>query len=137
MDNILIEYRDKLQNLKTANEIAISQNKELEFTNKLLKENELRFQGIIKDLEIDKRNLENEIYNFRETLDNEIKEKRKAEEKYKNTNKIIKTIITKIQDLFAKENKVYADNKKIFSDMAYFFKYEEDPRDQDDELNII
>ena len=126
MDNILIEYRDKLQNLKNANELAIAQNKELEFTNKLLKENELRYESIVKDLETDKRNLENEI-----------KEKRKAEEKNKNTNKIIKTIITKIQDLYAKENKVYADNKKIFSDLADFFHPEAEPKDQVDELNII
>ncbi len=137
LDNILQEYKAKIHSLINTNETAILKIKELENANKLLNENETISEHTINKLHDDKLILQQQLRSFQEIIEKDNKEKKKLEEKNKIHKQISTAIVTKLQDLFNKENKIYADNKKIFSDLSDFFKTYDILYESKDDSNII
>jgi chromosome segregation ATPase len=122
LDNILHEYRAKMQNLVNSNETALFKINELECNNKHLRDIETASKNSINELLEDKHDLQIQLEAFEQNIEKEKTEKKKIEEKNNNLNQLLTSLVKKIQDLFSKGNKIYADNKKIFSDLSEFFE---------------
>ena len=111
-DNIIEEYKNKIQSLIVVNESAMNKIKELDLWKKNLIE-----------IENSKLNVEKQLKNLKENFELEIKEKKKQEEKYKNLVLIIKNLIQKIQILYEEEEKFHNNDMNLFmKKLDEFFK---------------
>jgi hypothetical protein len=111
-DNIIEEYKNKIQSLIVVNESAMNKIKELD----LCKKNS-------NEIENSKLLVEKQLKNLKENFELEIKEKKKQEEKYKNLVVIIKNLIRKIQILYEEEEKFHNHDLNLFvNKLDEFFK---------------
>jgi hypothetical protein len=120
-ENIIEDYKNKIQNLIAANETAFNQIKEQEEVIKEFHDIDTKEKKVIKEMSVEKQNLYSQLNNLKESLDNEIKNKVKFEEKYKLLLETNKVICTKLEQLYKNEINLYESHLKYATNVNSFF----------------
>jgi hypothetical protein len=119
IDNILNDYKNKIENLLNSNEEGLLKMKELEKIININKENENDLKSEIKIMQQNKIFLDTQIKNLNDNFIKEINEKKKYEEKYVNLMNLIKNIYMNLKELSkTKENSYFL---KLTEKLKYFY----------------
>lgn len=107
LDNLVENYKEKINNLINTNEISLEKITKLENKIKVYKENESKFKAVKDSYEQKIDSLEKQLKNLNENFEYEIKEKTKIEEKNNEYRILLNNSLQVLISL--------AENKKAFN----------------------
>jgi hypothetical protein len=120
LEEVIEEYKTKLQNLINTGGNALNQIRDQEAIIKQLNDREENSARRFEELAKEKKSLETQVVNLRENLGLELNKTSKLEEKYKHIMKVNRDICVKLEDLYKKEVLLYKVNMKQVDNINNF-----------------
>ena len=117
MDNLIENYKDKINNLINTNEVLLEKIDKLEAKIKVLKENEIKFKKERDNYESKISLLEKQVRNLNSNFESEISEKSKAENQILQYKELLRESLSMLQKIQKKPN----TNSPLKEQLQIFF----------------